>query len=155
MTGQDYIELAQAGPPTGPPPDWIESAGGVGVLFPGGSGVSTVNLEEGNYALVCFVEGHFLQGMISPLTVTAAGDVTRAQPNANATIVISDSGYVLSGTITPGVNTIQVNNDGEKEHEAQLIQLAPEVSVEDLFAIFGGEEPEGPPSPGGLPFACN
>ena len=143
-TAQDFTDFLQQGPPEAPP-DWIQSAGGVGAIFPGGSAVATVNLQEGNYILVCFVDDHFLEGMVRPLTVTAAVEPAAAEPDAAVTINMADYSFSMSGPITPGVNTIRVNNNGEEDHEAQLLQFAPDVSVEDFLAAFGAGEPEGPP----------
>ncbi|MBI4339950.1 MAG: hypothetical protein HY680_08360 [Chloroflexi bacterium] len=61
--------------PSGPPP--FESAGGYQAIMPGMSGWATLDLEPGNYALVCFVpspakEGapHVALGMLSSFAVS-------------------------------------------------------------------------------------
>lgn len=57
----------------GPPP--FTSAGGFGALGPGGDGYMVVNLEPGNYALLCFFPDpatgapHAALGMVGSLTV--------------------------------------------------------------------------------------
>jgi len=72
------LEMLQAAltstepPPEGPPP--FTSAGGLQAYVAGGGGVASVNLEAGNYALICFVpnpEGvpHAALGMLKGLTV--------------------------------------------------------------------------------------
>ncbi len=57
--------------PAGPPPT---SVGGVQAILPGASQVATLDLEEGSYALVCFVPNpagipHAFLGMVAELTV--------------------------------------------------------------------------------------
>jgi uncharacterized cupredoxin-like copper-binding protein len=61
-------------PPAGPPP--FEDAGGFQAIMPGMTGWTTVELEKGDYALVCFVPSpanqgkpHVALGMFRPFTV--------------------------------------------------------------------------------------
>jgi uncharacterized cupredoxin-like copper-binding protein len=65
--------LASEEEPTGPPP--FSSAGGLGAIAPGTSGYTTLNLDAGTYALLCFVPDpdsgapHFALGMVDSFTV--------------------------------------------------------------------------------------
>jgi len=68
----EMLAQALSGPAEGPPP--FESLGGLQAYAAGGGGVATVDLEPGNYVLICFVpnpEGvpHAALGMFLPLTV--------------------------------------------------------------------------------------
>lgn len=59
--------------PTGPPP--FAFIGQVAVMTPGESGITTLDLEVGSYALLCFVTDpetetpHFALGMVQDLVV--------------------------------------------------------------------------------------
>jgi hypothetical protein len=61
---------------SGKPPSWAKNAGGVKPVKPGDTGSAGVNLEPGNYLMVCFINSkshgnkpHALLGMFQPLTV--------------------------------------------------------------------------------------
>lgn len=153
VTKADLIAAFAAGPGS-PPPPGVEAAGGVSVLAPGGNGTATMNLDQGNYVMICLVpdaEGvpHFALGMVSSLTVTAATGPLAAEPDSDLTVEMFDFGYSLSEPITAGVQTIRVTNNGPQDHEAFLVQLAPGASAMDFLAAFAPDAPPGPPP--GLP----
>jgi uncharacterized cupredoxin-like copper-binding protein len=73
--GKTALELAQwAEKPVGPPPGL--PVGGVTAIAPGGSNVFEVNLEPGDYALICFMpdakdgKPHYVHGMIKQVKVS-------------------------------------------------------------------------------------
>lgn len=153
LTLDDLLAALAEGEAAGPPPPGLESAGGVGVLAPGGASTAQVNLEEGDYALVCFIPDangvpHVALGMAQAFTVTAAEGPAASEPEGDLTIDMFDFGFDISAPITAGTQTIQVTNSGPQEHEALALQLAPGATVQDFLASF---EPgaEGPPP--GLP----
>ena len=148
MTPEDLFAAFER---PGPPPVGIKFSGGVGGLFAGGSGLATVNLAPGNYVMVCFIPDdqgvpHAAGGMVKSLTVTAATGPTAAEPQAVATVELSESGFSLSGSIPAGVQTVRVTNSGQAPHEAVVGRLAPGVSGSDFLASLRG----GGPSPGKL-----
>tara|TARA_B100000315_G_scaffold212017_1_gene209144 strand:+ start:2449 stop:3285 length:837 start_codon:yes stop_codon:yes gene_type:complete len=152
-TSSEDLMAAFAQGPGAPPPPGIESAGGVSVLAPGGSGTATLNLQPGNYVMICFVpngEGvpHFALGMATPLTVTEATGPLAAEPDSDLTVDMFDFGFKLSEPITAGTHTIEVTNSGPQDHEAFLVQLAPGATALDFMAAFAPGA-EGPPP--GLP----
>ncbi len=152
-TSSEDLLAALAQGPGAPPPPGIESAGGVSVLAPGGSGTATLNLQPGNYVMLCFVpngEGvpHFALGMATSLTVTAATSPLAAEPDSDLTVDMFDFGFKLSEPITAGVQTIRVTNSGPQDHEAFLVQLAPGATAMDFLAAF---EPGAQGPPPGLP----
>src|SRR5262245_47635565 len=83
------IEDLQNAPP-GPPPEWFKTVGGPNAPAVGGSSQATLNLEPGNYVLLCFIPSpdgtsHFMKGMMKPLMVTGAS-ATPVEPNADVTM---------------------------------------------------------------------
>ena len=131
-TAEDMVELAQK---PGPPPPGVEFLGGPGTLVPGGDGVATVNLQEGSYVLLCFEahgDGapHFATGLRKSLTVTAATGPSAPEPQAAATLDLSDSRFTLTGSVPAGVQTVRVTNSGQQPHEALLLRLAPDALVQ-------------------------
>ena len=154
MTPLDLLAAFEEAGPEAPPPPGVEAAGGVGVLGPGVSGSSTMNLKEGNYVLLCFVEDpqgvpHLALGMAAPLTVTAATGPLAAEPAATVAIDLFDFGFDLSGPIPAGTQTFEVTNLGPQDHEAILVRLEPGATAQDFLAAFEPDAPPGPPP--GLP----
>ena len=77
--GKTFADLQAAMKVQGaPPPKWLVPVGGPNAAVPGGSVEATLNLEAGNYVIMCFIPSagdptpHFMKGMIQPLTVSAA-----------------------------------------------------------------------------------
>jgi hypothetical protein len=103
-------------------PAWISELGrngGPGLLAPGHTGQTTVYLEPGRYWLECYVksdgvfhttppaEGEL--GMVMEFRVTEALSGAE-EPRSNASVLITNSGYVLAGgELRPGENTIRVD----------------------------------------------
>ena len=155
MSVEDLLTALAEGEPEGPPPPGVEPAGGVAALGPGVSGSVTMNLAPGNYVMVCFIADqngvpHLALGMVSPLTVTAATGPLAAEPAPDLDIGMIDFGFEVSAPISAGTQTILVTNDGEQEHEAFLVQLAPGATAQDFLAAFEPDAPPGPPPGLGL-----
>ena len=148
MTVEDLVAAFQQ---PAPPPPGLKFHGGPGTLFAAGEGVATVNLEVGSYALLCFVPGergvpHFVQGMWTSLTVTADEGPPAPEPEAVATVDVSESGYTLSVPVPAGVQTIRITNSGQQSHATELVQLAPGASAQQFVASLlgpGGGLPPG------------
>src|SRR5690606_9944383 len=72
-TMAELFEAMSAGP--GPLPEWAIEVGGPSAAGPGGQIAATVPLEEGNYAVLCFIPSpadgmpHIMKGMARELTV--------------------------------------------------------------------------------------
>ena len=121
------------------------SVGGLGGLQPGESQSVTNRLEPGDYALVCFVEGHHARGMMSPFQVTEATGTEAQEPAAAAKISGSDFKYIVPEGFS-GRGTVEFVNNGPSEHEAQIFKL--NATLEQIEKFFA--RPQGPP-PGGEP----
>ena len=142
--------------PNAPPPKWLVSVGGPNAAVPGATIEATLDLTPGNYVLACFVPSpgesvpHVMKGMITPLTVTAAGGVTQAgatyapTPTPDVHLVLKDYGFTFSKPITAGKHTIHVMNEGPQEHEVIMLKLAPGKHVAD-FNNWVLTEMKGPP----------
>lgn len=105
-------------------PAWMAEylpMGGPGLLSPGRSVETTVNLEPGTYVAECYIktaegEFHGELGMISELTVTA--DSTRmAEPAADLEMTLTNASIGTEGPVSAGEHTIAVHY---QEHPAGL-----------------------------------
>lgn len=100
--------------------------------------------------MLCFIPDangvpHAALGMATPLTVTEATGPLAAEPPIDLELDMVDFGFDLSASIASGSQTIGVTNNGEQEHEAFLVQLAPGATAMDFLAAFELGAPPGPP----------
>lgn len=142
-TVDDLVTALQESPI---PPAWAKEYGGPNPSDPGQSSEAVVNLEAGNYALICTVPSkdgtpHVHYGMAKALTVTPADGGTAVEPEADISLDMLDFSYSFSEPLTAGQHTIQVNNKGQQPHEAFLARLAPGKSVNDLLASLAPDAP--------------
>lgn len=119
--------------------DWLIALGGPNAAIPGGSANATLDLQPGNYAMLCVIPSpdgvpHLAKGMIKPLTVTPSQDATAEAPKADVTIELVDYNFVLSKPITAGRHMIKVINRGPQDHEVVFFKLARGKTPEDFMA---------------------
>lgn len=132
----------------GEPPRWAIPVGGPNAPIPGVSSAETsVDLEPGNYALICMIPSpdgrpHVAQGMSRPLVV-AATESRRALPEADLTIRLTDYAFDVPDSISAGKHVIRVENLAEQPHEILLVKLEPGKAPEDLAKWV--ERMDGPP----------
>jgi uncharacterized cupredoxin-like copper-binding protein len=130
-------------------PAWATFVGGPNVPAPNGFNEATMNLEPGNYALICLVPSpdgvpHVMKGMVKPLTVVPRETATEARAaEADVRMVLRDYGYDIAPEITAGRRTIRVENVAAQPHEVVVMRLAPGKSAQDVIAWVHGQN--GPP----------
>lgn len=116
--------------PTTPLPPWAHFVGGPNAAMPGGSSNATLDLQPGNYAMLCMIpaadgQPHFMKGMIRALTVTAPTGPAATLPAGDDTIQLVDYGYVPAHPLTAGHHVLRVVNNGKQWHEMLIIKLDP------------------------------
>jgi hypothetical protein len=129
--------------------------GGPSVADPGEESEVIVNLPEGQYVLVCFVESpdgvpHLAKGQVRPLRVTAP-TMGATPPTAAQTVTMKDFAFEAPATFPTGRSTVRVVNDGPQPHEMSVVRLADGKSLTDVQQFF--LSPAGPPpfqSAGGM-----
>ncbi|MFV8225491.1 hypothetical protein [Christiangramia aquimixticola] len=98
-------------------PEWfsqIQFLGGAGLVSPGHTAYTTLNLEPGNYLLECYVKMpngsfHSTMGMLEEIEVISAKS-NHSEPEAENVVNISTAnGIVLENKIKPGLQTFKVN----------------------------------------------
>lgn len=149
-TFDDYLAALRAG--EGPPPAWAHSVGGVNGADPGSSQETSVPLEPGEYALICFIPNeqgmpHAMLGMMKRIVVTGEA-APIARPTVDATITMSGTGYAISGPITAGRRALLVENSDSMHHEAILVKLADGATAQSVvdWVLAGAQGP--PPGNG-------
>src|SRR5665811_1837894 len=140
------------------------SAGGTNA-GPGHQASVAMNLEAGQYLLICAVpneEGipHFALGMQAVLEVTEGAD-DGTPPEADATVHLVDMAFEgLPTDATVGAHVWDVANTGTQLHELVILQLAEGVTIEQGMQIFSepaAASPVASPAAGppqGPPFAA-
>lgn len=124
-------------------PGWTP-VGGVGVATPGSSGTSILDLDVGRYLLICFVDGHFVDGMFTFLDVTAPTGAEREAPTPNATITMRNFEFDVPN-LTAGTHVIAFRNAGNQTHEAPLIRLTGNATIADFVAAATDPNATAPP----------
>jgi uncharacterized cupredoxin-like copper-binding protein len=148
--GKTMEDVAKALKNPGPPPSWVKFVGGPNAVAPGKETLTTSVLTPGLYAYLCFIPSpdrviHASKGMVLPFEVTPASTSSVANlPAADATIRLVDYDFQISQPLTPGKQTILVENDGPQAHELALLKLAPGKTVAD-FAAWDAGGMKGPP----------
>lgn len=121
------------------PVDWLMALGGPNAGVPGGSANATLDLQPGNYVMMCVIPSpdgvpHVAKGMIKALTVTPSPSATVVPLEADVVIDLVDYNFSLSKPITAGQQTIKVINRGPQDHELVFFKLAPGKTPEDVMA---------------------
>lgn len=146
--------LADFGPAlkSGTWPAWATEVGGPNIGEPAGS-VGTLDLEPGNYALVCFIDTpdhvpHIMKGMAQPLVVTPSTAPAPAPlPPADLTVTLEDYTFTFSDSITPGRKDVDVVVHGNQPHEIVIARFEAGQSLEGLMkwgATYEGPLPATP-----------
>lgn len=149
--GKTVDSLMAAMQVPGPPPSWITLVGGPNAPPPNGESNGTLDLEAGNYAIICFVDTpdkvpHVMKGMHRPLTVTpvAAGTPVAARPVADYTLHLTDYAFGDDVQFTAGKHIVKFINDGPQPHEAVFVRLEPGKTLAD-FAMWAADMSAPPP----------
>jgi hypothetical protein len=120
--------------------------GGPGSIGPGRASTAVLDLEAGDYVVVCLVPDadgvpHLAKGMVLPVTV-AEGSATPAAgvaaPVAELTLRLEDFAFAdLPETVPSGSKIWEVVNSGQQLHEVVIYQMALGVTQAQIEAIFG------------------
>jgi uncharacterized cupredoxin-like copper-binding protein len=148
--------------PAGPLPEWMVMVGGPNAPAPGSESNATLELEPGNYIVVCFVDTpdrvpHVAKGMVSPLTVTPSPNAGKGKATESTiTVTMNEYAFALDKPLTAGKHTILVNNTGKEPHELSIIRMDPGKTLEDLGAWMQSMQgpPPGAPLGGASPIAA-
>ncbi|MFO7293945.1 MAG: hypothetical protein FWJ92_09940 [Actinomycetes bacterium] len=126
--------------------DVTEFIGGVGVVAPGerSRADGIVDLEPGQYAVLCFVPGpdgspHLMHGMVAPLYVSEGNPVEPIR--ADIRIELLDYGFEVPEVI-PGDAILEVTNRALAEpHEMMIARLEDGATIDQVYrALEAGEE---------------
>lgn len=130
--------------------------GGAGSVGPGDQSEAVVDLQPGQYAVVCFIPSpdgvpHLAKGMIKPLTVGGAAAKQPREPKSVATVSMTDFGFSQLENLRADKATLKVVNKGQEPHEMGVLRLkgVPAAQVKQMLSAppppAGAAPPPGPP----------
>jgi uncharacterized cupredoxin-like copper-binding protein len=128
-------------------PDWALLLGGPNAVVPSERARAIVNLEPGNYLVVCWIPDkdntpHVALGMARPFKVRGKAQVSEL-PIGDVHVDEGDFSFAATANIAPGHHVVRVRNNGAQPHEVLLVQLPPDGSI----AEFGEAVAKGVDSP--------
>ncbi len=133
-------------------PAWAVEVGGPNIGEPTGS-IGTLDLEAGNYGLVCFIDTpdhvpHLMKGMAQPLVVTPSNDTAATPlPPADLTVTLDSYSFTFSDSITAGRKDVDVVVAGNQPHEIVIARFEAGQTMEGLMkwgATYQGPLPATP-----------
>lgn len=146
VTLAQFQDALKNGP--GPALAVSKEMGGVGAIGANLTAQAILNLQAGEYVILCFVESpsdhlpHLAKGMIKPISVKASG-ASATEPVATATLKLKDYQFEMTDVLPAGKNVIKVINEGKEGHEWNILQLADGKTVQDVARFMA--KPDGPP----------
>lgn len=128
-------------------PAWAVDVGGPNTPVPNATTSTLVNLEAGNYALLCVIPSrdgvpHVMKGMVRALTVLPNA-AAAPMPKADVVLTLKDYSFEFDRPVTTAVKRIRVENAAQQSHEALLIALDEGKSIADFMNWLQTEQ--GPP----------
>ena len=141
--------------PDDPPPPGTVIVGGPNGAVPGMSTEATVEVEPGEYTMVCLIPSpdgkpHLIKGMSRPVVVHQSGNNAK-MPTADITVTLTDYAFGFSQPLTVGRHVLRIENPATQPHEIVIVKLNPGKTAKD-FAAWA-LKPDGPPP--GMPIASS
>lgn len=138
-TGKDFNE-ALASDSTRLP-SWVIRYGGVNSVMPGEDATVIINLDSGEYVLICGIPDkrglpHVIRGMTKSIQVGTSDHSPAGAPAQDVTVTMKEFNYAFDPPLTAGDRMVRVRNDGTQAHELLLLKLAPGASVQDFLRLY-------------------
>ena len=90
---------------------------------------------------------HFAEGMVSSFEVEESDEPAGEEPEADATITVSEGSVEAETELPAGTSTIEFVNDGEERHELTAVEkLDEDATFEDLDEHFDSFDEGLPPT---------
>ena len=130
-------------------PSWVTRYGGVNGVMPGENASVIVDLDPGEYVLICGIPDkhgrpHVIHGMSKKLSVGKQEAGRLAAPSYTLTLSMREFAYTFDKPLTAGEQSILVRNEGTEAHEVLLLSLEPGASVMDFLDFFRPGIPRNP-----------
>lgn len=139
----DLYHAAVAGELT---PPWARQLGGPAFIVPPSTTNATLDLEPGNYALVCYIGSaqddrtrfHLMNGMFKALTVVPSSQRTAASPRVDVVATLSaDRSVKFSKPLRAGRVVFRVENERNEDLEFKFQRVPPGLTGKEFLAARG------------------
>ena len=129
---------------------WARQLGGPAFAFPPSTTNATLDLEPGNYALVCYIGSaradraryHLLNGMFRALTVVPSTQRRAAAPEVDIVATISaEKAVTFSKPLRAGRVTMRVQNESDEDLEFKFQRVPAGVTGKAFLAQTRGTGP--------------
>lgn len=136
------------------PPEWfyeVYQAGGA-ISAPGQTAQVILDLTQGNYV----VWGGFPDLPQAPVALSVTGEMGADLPEPEADVTVfevnTEDGYAfeLEGSLTPGPNTIRIENVSDQPHFFFIERYPEPVTIDQVMATLMFDPSTGTPAPGML-----
>ncbi|HEU4593291.1 MAG TPA: hypothetical protein VFS13_20475 [Steroidobacteraceae bacterium] len=139
MTAADYLARVKAGELF---PKGALDYSGAGLTSPGEGTEVWVQLEAGEYVLICW---HHPRVSVRALHVEATGEADDTPPKEDVTLKLVDFRFELGGPIRKGLRVIRIETPGPSMHEADFFRLLPGHDAADVKRWYAKDDLEGAP----------
>jgi len=150
ITPEQFLAAVQAAG-NGEPPPIFTYEGGPAEIVPGKTSEIALDLQVGQYMLLCFVSApdgqpHVMKGMVLPIKVNAATGAPRALPSGKGTLALgATNGFDLPATLPAGKNQYRVTNQGKTPRAFYIGAIPADKTLDDVNAELAKPD-SGPPS---------
>lgn len=144
MTPEDYVNAVKAGSLF---PENALDYSGAGLTSPGQSTEVWLQLDPGEYILICWYNDHPETIPVHPLTVVADGAPDDVPPPNDLTLRLVDYRFELDGPVHPGTHVIRVETPGPSMHEVDLFRLLDGKTAADVDHWYKVERRANNPAP--------
>lgn len=134
----DVTAAVRDGAPVDGLADAVGGAGALGGVPPGDTQAATVSLVPGKYLLVCLIDGHAAEGMISKLRV---GQGVGASGIGVLGSVTLDEFSIQAPRPFDGSTTFEYVNVGKQAHEVSVFRFAGSVGAAKRLLLDGDTRP--------------
>jgi hypothetical protein len=127
--------------------------GGPSIPAPGSASEVTVDLEPGQYLMVCYMSSrgvqHLLLGMARRLVVVPSPARPTIPPKADAQLTLDSYSFGLTSALRAGRQIVRVENVAEQPHEVGFVRVSPGHSAAEVLQWLKDESGPPPFAPAG------
>lgn len=140
-TLSELVERLQA--PVTQIPAWAKQIGGPNAVESGDAVEAHAYLGPGHYAMICVIPAkagtpHVVLGMYKALEVIGPSSSASSETDfpSDYHLVMADYEFTMVEEAVAGRHTFRVVNRGSRPHEASLVRLTPQATVDDVLTSF-------------------
>lgn len=144
MSADDYVAAVKKGSLF---PEGALDYSGPGLTSPGATAEMWLNVDPGQYIIICWNKGHDKTTPVHRFIVEKIGAADDRPPKEDVVLKLFDYRFELDRALRKGVQTIRVETPGPAMHEVDIYRLHEGSTVEDLRRWRKEKEQEHGPFP--------